>query len=90
VIISPQARTANPAIDTVNIMGGSSHRALRLPKEHESLLDVADGLDWETLLRLDVIFLAKKSELARHRGSVTPERRRALGAKIIRLFGFWL
>jgi hypothetical protein len=47
-------------------------------------------MDWPTLARCDVIYLAQKSELQRRRGSVTLERRRALGAKLIRLFGLWL
>jgi len=47
-------------------------------------------MNWETLVRCDVIYLAKKNELKQQRGSVTPERRRAIGAKIIRLFGFWM
>ena len=90
VIISPQARVVNPDIDTVNVVGGSTQRAARAAKPHEVILDTADGMDWETLVRLEVIFLAKKAELKRHRGSVTAERRRAIGARIIRLFGFWM
>ena len=90
VIISPQARCDNPDMETVNVVGGSTQRAARSSKAHEIILDAADGMDWETLIRVDVIYLAKKSELKRHRGSVTAERRRALGAKIIRLFGLWL
>jgi hypothetical protein len=57
---------------------------------HEIILDQVDGMDWETLVRCDVIWLANKSELKLHRGSVSPERRRAIGRKIIRLFGLWL
>jgi len=90
VIISPQARASNPAIETVNILGCSTQRAARAAREHEIMLDKADGMDWETLARCDVIFLAPKKELMKHRGSVSVERRRALGAKIIRLFGFWV
>jgi hypothetical protein len=74
----------------VNVIGCSSQRAAREPFAHEIILDTADGMDWSTQARCDVIYLAQKSELKRHRGSVTLERRRALGAKIIRLFGFWL
>lgn len=90
VIISPQARVSNPDYDTVNLLGASTHRASGQPAMHQVMLDTADGMDWETLVRCDVVFLAKKSELKQHRGSVTPERRRAIGAKIIRLFGLWL
>ena len=65
-------------------------RAAREPWSHEILLDAADGMDWPTLARCDVMYLASKGELKRRRGSVSQERRRALGAKIIRIFGLWL
>ena len=90
IVISPPARCANPDCKTVNVLGCSSQRSTREPLTHEILLDVVDGMDWPTLARCDVIYLAAKVELKRRRGSVTTERRRALGAKLIRLFGFWL
>jgi mRNA-degrading endonuclease toxin of MazEF toxin-antitoxin module len=89
VIISPEARCNNPDIGTVNVAGCSTQRARREPEIHEVLLDRADGLDWETLCRCDVLFLANKSELTRRRGAVAHERRRQLGQKIIRLVGLW-
>jgi hypothetical protein len=89
VIVSPEARCANPDIETVNVLGCSTHRARREPLIHEALLDQADGMDWETLCRCDVLFLAKKSELRFCRGILSPERRREIGHKIIRLYGLW-
>ncbi len=89
VIISPEARCLNPDLLTVNVAGCSTQRARRGPDLHEVLLDREDGLEWETLCRCDVLFLAKKSELTRRRGALTPKRRRQLGHKIIRLFALW-
>ena len=90
VIVSPEARCANPDILTVNVAGCSTQRARREPEIHEILLDREDGFDWETLCRCDVLFLAKKSELKRRHGALTRERRRQLGQKVIRLFGLWV
>jgi mRNA-degrading endonuclease toxin of MazEF toxin-antitoxin module len=90
VLISPQDRCNNPNIHTVNVIGCSSHRAGREALAAEVLLDESDGMDWPTLARCDVMYLAEKSELKRRRGKVTAERRRAIGARVIRLFGFWL
>ena len=87
VIASPEARCANPDIETVNVLGCSTQRARRAPDVHEVLLGQEDGLDWETLCRCDVLFLAKKSELKRQRGALSHARRRQLGQKIIRRFG---
>ena len=90
VIVSPEDRCANADIQTVNVVGCSTQRARRMPEIHEVLLNGADGFDWETLCRCDVMFLAKKSELTRRRGMLTRERRRQIGQKIIRLFGLWI
>jgi hypothetical protein len=90
VIVSPEDRCLNSDIPTVNVLGCSSKRASRQAEIHEVLLDQVDGFDWETLCRCDVLFLAQKAELARHRGTVIYERRREIGQKVIRLFGFWL
>lgn len=86
VIISPDAVCANPDVEEVNVIGGSSHRSLRQPGQTEFMLDSADGMDWETIIRLHMIWAAPKSQL-RLRKTVTLERRRALGAKLIRVFG---
>ena len=90
VIISPSARCQNSAFETVNILACQSRRATRDPLEHEGLLDVEDGMDWPTLVRVDFLWVAPKIELVRQRGSVTSERRRSIGHKAIRVFGFWL
>jgi hypothetical protein len=86
VVVCPAARCDNPDIETVNVLGCSSQRARRPAQIHEITLDQADGLEWPTICRCDVMYLARKDELQQRRGSVTPERRRALGQRIIRLF----
>jgi mRNA-degrading endonuclease toxin of MazEF toxin-antitoxin module len=90
IIISPTARCQNPDFDTVNVLACQSHRAQRLPRESEFRLDAADGMDWETLVRCDFIWAVRKSELKQPRGRVVEERRRAIGQKLIRIFGLWL
>ena len=89
VLISHPDLCENPDVDVVNVVGCSTHRATRLPLKHEVLIDAADGMNWETLVRLDRIYLVKKSELKNRRGLVTPERRKEIGTKIIKLFGLW-
>lgn len=90
VIISPHDRCVNPDIETVNVVGCSSQRANHKPEAHEVMLDREDGLEWESLARCDVLYLARKRELIRKRGTVTYERRRTIGFRIIRLFGLRL
>ena len=47
------------------------------------MLDAADGLNWETLCRCDLIFFVPKSELQQRRGSVTVERRRYIVSRVL-------
>jgi len=45
-------------------------------------LDAADGLDWKTGVRCDVIYLLPKEEFGEHRGKVSPPRRTAIARKL--------
>ena len=65
----------------------SAQRATRRPDLHEVILDAADGLDWETLCKCDVVYAVPKSELVKRRGRVSVERRRAIAERIIRGLG---
>ena len=65
----------------------STQRAARKPEVHEVILDEADGLDWETLCKCDVVYAVPKTELVKRRGSVTSERRRAIAERVIRGLG---
>jgi hypothetical protein len=49
--------------------------SFRDPTEAECLLDQADGMDWKTLCRCDMLYTIKKSVLIRSRGEVTFERK---------------
>lgn len=51
--------------------------------ENETLLDAADGLDWKTLCRCDLLFTVAKDKFVRKRGQVGAERQRDIGRKII-------
>src|SRR5688572_12986755 len=57
--------------------------AARKPKENETVLDQADGLDWQTLCRCDLLFTVDKGTLSQRRGSVSWDRRRDIARKII-------
>ncbi len=61
-------------------MTPSSARAAR---ENEALLDEADGLNWRTRCRCDLLFTVAKDGLKQARGEVSTERRRDIARKII-------
>ena len=63
IIISGPARVSRkPA---VNVLSCSTHRGTRQPEPFEVVLDRADGLDWETLCRCDLIYAVDKTELSK-------------------------
>lgn len=65
----------------------SSQRATRKAEIHEVILDEADGLDWPTLCKCDLVYAADKRNLSNRRGIVTRERRRAIAERVIRGLG---
>ena len=85
VILGTETRLANKP--KVNVLFCSSKRATRKPGPLEILLDGADGLDWETLCKCDLVFAVPKDQLTRKRGSVAQERRRQIAGNVIRGLG---
>jgi mRNA-degrading endonuclease toxin of MazEF toxin-antitoxin module len=88
VIVSHPDRVARASL--VNVLLGSSQRASRPPRANEVLLNSADGLDWETLVKCDLMYLVEKERLYRQRGSVGIARRLALVRRLNACFGFTL
>ena len=81
VIISHPDRVDHKSL--VNVLLCFTQRGGRKPEEHEVLLDAADGLDWATIVKCDLIYLADKKDLSQKRGSVSAERRRQIAARVI-------
>ena len=87
IIISEDSRVANKP--QVNMLLCSSKRATREAGPTEVILDAADGLDWETLCKCDLIYSVDKAQLSsRRRGEVTLERRRQIARKVILSLAF--
>ncbi len=70
----------------VNILFCTSQRQSRPPKPAEVLLDTADGLDWETFVNCQAMWLAESSKLFDRRGMVSHERRNQIRAKLRDIF----
>jgi mRNA-degrading endonuclease toxin of MazEF toxin-antitoxin module len=86
VIISSPERTARKP--WVSVLLGTSQRATRSPEPTEVLLNGADGLDWETLIKCDLIHAVRKSDLVRKRGTVSAPRRRLIVQRLIEANGW--
>ncbi len=85
VILGTETRLANKP--KVNVLFCSSRRATRKAEAMEIVLDEADGLDWETLCKCDLVFAVPKEQLTHKRGAVTFERRRQIAERVIRALG---
>ena len=83
VIISNDERCLNSALDHVNALICTSAKLNREAKKNEVILNGADGLDWKTAVRCDVIYLLPKAEFKERRGHVTAARRNAIARKVI-------
>jgi mRNA-degrading endonuclease toxin of MazEF toxin-antitoxin module len=82
VIISNDERCRNQDLEYVNALICTSAKLNREPKKNEVILNSADGLDWKTAVRCDVIYLLPKVAFQEPRGKVTAPRRIAVARKI--------
>jgi mRNA-degrading endonuclease toxin of MazEF toxin-antitoxin module len=82
VILSNDERCANGDLEYVNALICTSAKVYREPKKNEVILNAADGLDWKTAVRCDVIYLLPKVEFKERCGKVSPPRRIAIARKI--------
>jgi mRNA-degrading endonuclease toxin of MazEF toxin-antitoxin module len=87
VIVSHPLRTERK--ETVEVLLCTTLRPGKAPLPHEVVLNGADGLDWSTLCRCDLIYSIPKMHLTSLRGNVSPARRRDIIRKIIASHG-WL
>ena len=83
VVLSTDERCINPDLPSVNALFCTSVRFDRGLKGNEALLDEADGLDWKTAVRCDVIHLLPKPNFLGRRGRVSERRRVQITQKII-------
>jgi len=73
IIVSHPARAERK--DPVEVVICSTQRATRDPEKHEVRLDQADGMDWPTLCKCDLVFAVPREGLTHRKGEVSQERR---------------
>ena len=86
IVISHPARAANK--DPVEVLMCSSKTPTRPAGPHEVVLDTADGMDWPTLCKCDLIHTVAKADLKRFRGSVSQARRGILIRTLVASHGW--
>jgi mRNA-degrading endonuclease toxin of MazEF toxin-antitoxin module len=86
VIVSHPNRAENK--DMVEVVMCTSQHANRAPKSNEILLDEADGFDWPTLCKCDLIYAVPREDLKGRRGLVSESRRQQLVRTLIAAHGW--
>jgi hypothetical protein len=86
VVVSHPDRGARKK--NVEVLTCTSEAVTRPAQAHEIILDEADGLDWPTLCRCDLIYAVASTELKPRKGMVTPARRAPLVRTMIAAHGW--
>jgi hypothetical protein len=74
--------------DWLEVVVCSSKRANRSAEVHEIILDAADGLDWPTLCRCDLVYSVRRDELTSLKGRVSNVRQAQLVRTLIAAHGW--
>ena len=86
VIVSSSKRAEGQ--DLIEVVICTSQRANRSPRPEEILLDAADGLDWPTLCKCDLIYAVPREDLKGRRGIVSHARQLQLVRTMIAAHGW--
>ena len=81
VIVSSAARAASKP--DVEVVLCASKKAGRTAEAGEIILDTADGLEWPTLCKCDLIYTVPRGKIRNRRGEVSKNRRAHLIRTII-------
>ncbi len=84
VLISHPDRCARAGV--INVLYCTSQKQNRQPYPLEVVLDLEDGLNWETFCDCSILWSIERAGLSNQRGHVTLERRRSIRAKVRDLF----
>lgn len=84
ILVSHPDLCARAAV--VNVLFCTSQRQSRAPYLREIMLDVADGMDWETFCDCSCLYAVRSDLLFGRRGRVTLHRRNAIREKIRDIF----
>lgn len=86
VIISNDERCSHTGTTHVNALFCSTLRAARPAKVNEVILNGSDGLDWQSVVKCDLMYLLPKSGFSELKGTVSRKRRRAISRRIVDSF----
>lgn len=87
VVLSHEARLDDPRMDRINVLMGTKKPPAESAREHQIILNGADGLEFLTQVDCAFVYVVRKSTILRSGGRVTPERRKAIQRKLRAFLG---
>jgi hypothetical protein len=78
VILSSDDIMADARQQRFNVVVGSKKQPAEGARNHQVILDQADGLEFLTLVDCSLVYVARKSSVLRSSGSVTVHRRQQI------------
>lgn len=82
VVLSPESRLDNPQMERVNVLMGTKKQPAEAAREHQVVLNGADGLDHLTLVDCGFIYTVNKSTINRIAGLVSYTRRAEIQRRV--------
>jgi hypothetical protein len=82
VVLSHEGRLADPRMERINVLMGTKKQPAESAREHQVVLNGADGLEFLTLLDCAFIYAARKSAILRSAGTVGFHRRQEIQRKV--------
>jgi hypothetical protein len=72
----------DPRVERINVLVGTKKQPAELLREHQVLLNGADGLEFTTALDCTFVHTARKSSILRSAGTVSLNRRSEIQRKV--------
>lgn len=87
VVLSHEARLTNPKLERINVLVGTKKQSAEQVREHQVVLNSADGLEFLTLFDCAFIYGVRKNSILRTAGAVSHNRRQEIQRKVRAFLG---
>ena len=87
IVLSHEARLADARMERINVLMGTKKQPAESAREHQVVLNGADGLEFLTLVDCAFVYSARKSAVLRSVGVVSFHRRQEIQRKVRAFLG---
>ncbi len=87
MVLSHETRLANPKMERINVLMGTKKQPAESVREHQVVLNGADGLEFLTLVDCAFVYAVRKSAILRTVGVVSFHRRQEIQRRVRAFLG---